>query len=157
MEKELRATVGGVTHETRGLVPRRPRVGVSIMSAKKVAPVLWFVLLAGPLPLQAVDPVDRLAGQWVGTYQGNKPLSITFGPDNHVTLVAGGQVEKGTYKVDFTRNPPHLDLDWRQGRAGGRLRTIVEVLNGRLWLEDNAPGNPRPAKFSKDALVLRRK
>src|SRR5690348_1234427 len=115
---------------------------------------VWIALLAWPASLSAADPAARLVGEWVATYQGNKPISITFGADGRVTLRTGGREEKGTYKVDFTKSPPHLDLDWRPGRAGGVLKTVVEFLDdGRLRLEDNAPGNARPAGFSKHSLI----
>jgi hypothetical protein len=50
-----------------------------------------------------------------------------------------------------------LDLDWRPGRPGGKVLTILEFLDGgQIRIEDNYD-KPRPAKFSKDSLVLKKK
>ena len=85
-----------------------------------------LVVLGGPAAFRAADEKNkgadeekRLLGEWVGTYQGGKAISLTFGPQNKVTLRTGAGVEKGTYTIDLTKKPAHLDLDWRPGRPGG--------------------------------------
>ena len=123
-----------------------------------------LVLLCGPAAFRAADEKNkgadaekRLLGEWVGTYQGGKAISLTFGPQNKVTLRTGAGVEKGTYTIDLTKKPAHLDLDWRPGRPGGKVLTILEFLDGgQIRIEDNYD-KPRPAKFSKDSLVLKKK
>ena len=123
-----------------------------------------LVVLGGPAAFRAADEKNkgadeekRLLGEWVGTYQGGKAISLTFGPQNKVTLRTGNGVEKGIYAVDLTKRPAHLDLDWRPGRPGGKVLTILEFLDGgQIRIEDNYD-KPRPAKFSKDSLVLKKK
>src|SRR5437660_207734 len=117
-----------------------------------------LALLGVPAPLGAADEEKRLLGEWVGTFRPNETISLTFGPMNTVTLRFADGVEKGTYRLDPTRKPAHLDLHGRPGRPRGGIRTIVQFLPGdRLRIEDNAPGNPRPAKFSEHSLVLKKK
>ena len=117
-----------------------------------------LALLGAPAPLRAADEEKRILGEWVGTFRPNETISLTFGPVNRVTLRFADGVEKGTYALDLTRKPPHLDLHGRPGRPQGGIRTIVEFLPGdRLRIEDNAPGNPRPARFSEHSLVLKKK
>jgi len=127
-----------------------------------------LALLCGPAAFRAADEKStgadeekRLLGEWAGTYLGDKPISVTFGPKNKVTLRAGGHVEEGTYTVDQTKKPAHLDLDWRPGRPGGKMLTILEFLDGdRIRIEDNYTGpiedKRRPAKFSENSLVLKK-
>jgi uncharacterized protein (TIGR03067 family) len=123
-----------------------------------------LVLLCGPAAFWAADEKNkgadeekRLLGEWVGTYQGGKAISLTFGPQNKVRLRTGVGVEEGTYTVDLTKKPAHLDLDWRPGRPGGKMLTILEFLDGdQIRIEDNY-AKPRPAKFSEHSLVLKKK
>ena len=127
-----------------------------------------LVLLCGAAAFRAADEKStgsdeekRLLGEWAGTYLGDKPISVTFGPKNKVTLRAGGHVEEGTYTVDLTKKPAHLDLDWRPGRPGGKMLTILEFVDGdRIRIEDNYTGpfedKRRPAKFSENSLVLKK-
>jgi uncharacterized protein (TIGR03067 family) len=123
-----------------------------------------LVLMCGPAAFWAADEKKkgadeekRLLGEWVGTYQGGKAISLTFGPKNKVTLRTGVGVEEGTYTVDLTKKPAHLDLDWRPGRPGGKVLTILEFLGGdQIRIEDNYD-KPRPAKFSEHSLVLKKK
>ena len=123
-----------------------------------------LALLCGPAAFWAADEKNkgadaekRLLGEWVGTYQGGKAISLTFGPQNKVTLRTGAGVEKGTYTIDLTKKPAHLDLDWRPGRPGGKMLTILEFLDGdQIRIEDNY-AKPRPAKFSEHSLVLKKK
>ena len=123
-----------------------------------------LALLFGPAAFRAADEKNkgadkekRLLGEWVGTYQGGKPISLTFGPKNKVTLRTSVGVEEGTYTVDLTKKPAHLDLDWRPGRPGGKVPTILEFLKGdRIRIEDNFD-KPRPAKFSEHSLVLKKR
>ena len=65
-------------------------------------------------------------------------------------------MEEGTYTVDLTKKPAHLDLDWRPGRPGGKMLTILEFLDGdQIRIEDNYD-KPRPTKFS-DSLILKKR
>ena len=99
----------------------------------------------------------RLLGEWVGTYQGGKAISLTFGAQNKVTLRTGAGGEKGTYTVDLTKQPAHLNLDWRPGRPGRKVLTILEFLDGdQIRIEDNYD-KPRPATFSEHSLVLKKR
>ena len=128
-----------------------------------------LALLGGPAAFRAADEKNKAAdkekqllGEWVGTYAGGKPISVTFEPKNQVTLRTRAGVEKGTYTVDLTKQPASLDLDWRPGRPGGKMLTILEFLDGdRIRIEDNYTGpfedKPRPAKFSEHSLVLKKK
>src|SRR5262245_55650737 len=52
-----------------------------------------LVLLCGSAAFRAADEKNkgageekRLLGEWVGTYQGGKAISLTFGPKKKVTL-----------------------------------------------------------------------
>jgi uncharacterized protein (TIGR03067 family) len=133
-----------------------------------VSTAATLTVLAGPASFRAdgaekptdMDRQKQLLGEWVGTYQGGKPISLTFGPENKAALLTKDGVEQGTYTLDLTKQPAHLDLDWRAGRPGGRgakLLTIVEFLDGdRIRVEDNATG-PRPSKFSENSIVLKKK
>jgi hypothetical protein len=120
-----------------------------------------LALLCGLVAFRAADEKGkgageekRLLGEWAGTYQGGKPISLTFGPKNQVTLRTAAAEEEGTYTVDLSKKPAHLDLDWR---PGGKVLTILEFLDGdRIRIEDNY-NKPRPAKFSEQSLVLKKR
>ena len=125
-------------------------------------PSALFALLLLAATMVAADPPPaggekRLVGEWAGTSgPDGKALILTFGPGNKVTLRVGEDTTEGNYTADFTKQPAHLDLDWRPGRVTGKVRTIVGLLDGgRLRVEDNA-GGPRPAEFSDNSLVLKK-
>jgi len=108
--------------------------------------------------MHSTEAVARsLRGEWIGTFGPDQTLLLTFGPDNKVTLRVDKDVDVGTYSVNWSRQPAHLDLDWRPGRAGGKMLTIVEFLDAsHIRIEDNF-GKPRPTRFSDVSLLFKKK
>jgi hypothetical protein len=97
--------------------------------------------------------VERLHGNWEGADAVGKPAVLTFGPSNTVRLRVGPDMNEGTYAVDWSKSPAHLDIDWGKW---GRVETLVEVAGGTLRMEDNAPGAARPTAFSDRAVSFAR-
>jgi uncharacterized protein (TIGR03067 family) len=96
--------------------------------------------------------VQKLQGTWVGTNDG-EAITLTFGPKNMIKIRVGTDTGEGTYSVDWSETPAHLDIDW--GKLG-KVKTIVELKENTLRLENVDPGEERPKKFTGRATSLKR-
>jgi uncharacterized protein (TIGR03067 family) len=93
---------------------------------------------------------DKLHGTWVNKADG---VTVTFGPGNAVKLWTEDDAAEGTYTVDWSKSPAHLDI---VEAKGGKVETIVEVTGDTLKIEDGRPGDPRPAAFTIRAKTFQR-
>jgi RNA polymerase sigma factor (sigma-70 family) len=99
----------------------------------------------------------KLHGEWVGKndHQGN--ISLFFGPSNAIQrIVENGQDETGTYFVDWTKNPHHLDVKWGNRTV---VQTIMEfVPEGKLRIEAGGGHEAaRPKGFTDESVILTKK
>jgi uncharacterized protein (TIGR03067 family) len=97
-----------------------------------------------------------LGGKEIPVPEG-KGFSIKFAAGGKVTVDTGGKVEEGTYKVDDTKKPRHLDLTMKKGDKQETMKAIYEI-NGKD-LKIAFPGNfkedsPRPTAFDEQAAVM---
>jgi RNA polymerase sigma factor (sigma-70 family) len=117
------------------------------------------------LPKTTPDEI-LLHGEWDGQFADNRCYTVVFGPGDSLELLAeNGENQKGTYSVDWTKTPLHMDGQWneprRADRQGRTWRTIIEFSNiDELRLQiggvSNDGSSPRPAAFDMNAIVLTR-
>jgi hypothetical protein len=115
-------------------------------------------------PILKSNGDDLLQGKWEGEYQFRGTPSFTV----HVlyTFLSKGQLKvrdnyldfEGSYWVDFSTNPAHLDL-FEKGEYINlefHREAILEfVENDVIRLEHSSFGG-RPSQFGKNAIILRR-
>jgi RNA polymerase sigma factor (sigma-70 family) len=111
-------------------------------------------------PLQAGDRLflqdkSRLHGEWFGRDNDNGKFSLIFGPNDSIRRITeSGHDARGTYSVDWSKKPHHLDVKW------GKLptsQTIMEFIqDGQLRIECGG-GTTRPSAFTDELMVLARK
>ncbi len=93
-----------------------------------------------------------LNGTWIGRAASGDWVEMTFTPKGGVLIFVGAEQSRGTYFADLTRTPSPLSLAWI---TGDRIETICQLMDANhLRLQNNNPGDPRPAAFSAEALNL---
>ena len=108
---------------------------------------------------------QKLHGEWIDNENGK--ISLIFGPDKAVRLIrengfAGFGPYKenaGTFSVDWTKNPYHLDLNLVVENVKlPAMRTImVFIESGKLRIEAGGGDEARPKAFTDKAVVLTKK
>jgi RNA polymerase sigma factor (sigma-70 family) len=133
----------------------------------------------GPKPVPVRPDDAPLRGEWIGKDRDGVRLSLIFAPKNAIRVITeSGRDKHGTYSVDWHRKPYHLDVTWEGSSTAGKavvptpdgpvafsrtysasttVRTIMELTDGRLRIEDVDPSGERPQKFTASALVLTKK
>ncbi len=104
---------------------------------------------------QSVTPAELLIGNWQGgdsTTNGD----ITFGSDGRVTMHQGNSIQQGSYTVDFSFNPAHIDFHWDSG-IQSNAQTIIEFIDDNTIRIENitVPDESRPTAFSKFITLTR--
>lgn len=102
----------------------------------------------------------KLHGEWVGKHAQIGDIILFFGANHSVHRLAesghefNGQSE-GTYALDWSKNPHHLDIKWGKGPVS---QTIMEfVRGGKLRIEDGGLDEGRPKVFTDEAVVFTKK
>jgi uncharacterized protein (TIGR03067 family) len=113
---------------------------------------LMVAVVFASLAIGGDSGAEKLHGTWVGKFEG-KSITMVFGPKNVVKIRIETDTEEGTFSVDWSKNPGHLDIDWgKQGKA----KTIIELKDDKLKFEDVVPDKDRPKMFTKKAFSLKR-
>jgi hypothetical protein len=108
---------------------------------------------------KATEPdEEKLDGEWMGRVDG-VAITLVFGPKDSVLLITGdGSWARGSYSVDFKKQPHLLSLHWKQpvGKLKTeRVQTILQLEeDGRLRIEAPSQDEPRPGKLTAKAVVL---
>lgn len=109
--------------------------------------------------VSADDKKDPTAGKWVieSVTRNGKAVDALKGAvrvhtDGSYTLTpaAGSKAEPsgGTYKIDATKTPMHIDTSAKGGTFDGKtLQGIVKVDGDTLTIAYAAPGKDRPTTF----------
>jgi RNA polymerase sigma factor (sigma-70 family) len=101
---------------------------------------------------------ERLQGEWTARIE-DVNISIFFGPGNSIRRVTEGRFtgadDTGTYSVDWSRNPHHLDVRWGSLPAGQTIMEFTE--SGSLRIQVGGDGETRPRAFSDETWVLTKK
>jgi hypothetical protein len=96
-----------------------------------------------------------IVGTWTGKTHEGYDVVLTFTAHGTLKAAVDDDAGEGTYQVDFSKKPPHLDIDWG---SRGKVETILQLLDEKqLRVENSDPGEDRPETFTKAALVLTRK
>lgn len=100
-------------------------------------------------------PNERsIVGKWMGKNDDGQDITLTFTAQGTVKIAVDDDAGEGTYQVDFSKKPPHLDIDWG---SRGKVNSILQLLDeGRLRLEQSDPGDTRPQSFTDAAVLLTR-
>jgi RNA polymerase sigma factor (sigma-70 family) len=98
---------------------------------------------------------QKLHGEWIDDENGK--ISLTFGPDNAFRLIRETGFEcKGTYFVDWSKKPHHLDL--KLDSHAPAMQTIIEFVEpGKIRIEAGEVDRTRPKVFTDETFVLTRK
>jgi len=137
---------------------------------------LVFVITCFLLPLTAnaddlnSSPQDKLVGTWVVPADEDNRSALTFNADGTFELVATdpeapqrviGQAS-GTYKVDFTVSPAHLDLDARirkpkhEEPVKRTFEMIIQMIDTNRFRISSVGLPERPKAFGKQSHVMQR-
>ena len=93
-----------------------------------------------------------IIGTWMGKNDDSQYITLTFAAHGTVKLAVDDDTGEGTYQVDFSKKPPHLDIDWG---SIGKVKSILQLLDERrLRVENSDPGGTRPESFTEAAVVL---
>ena len=105
--------------------------------------------------LTACSPAKEpqwIVGTWRGQFNGYN-VRMNFGEDGAFAMYTQGALVNGTYTLDTSVAPNALDIQVNDAEL---ITTIVEKTGADTFrLEDNLPGQPRPAAFS-DYVVFTR-
>lgn len=123
------------------------------MSLTNSAFTLALAVLSASIAAGGDGGAEKLHGNWVGKAHG-RTFTLTFGPKNVVKIrVDEDTAGEGTYSVDWSKRPAHLDIDW--GKQG-KVKTIIQLADDNLKIENAEPGKERPKTFTKGAMTLKR-
>jgi hypothetical protein len=121
--------------------------------AKYVASLI-LTLLTASFSLAAED---KLCGEWVAK-EDDVDIRVIFAPDKTVRSVAKDGTMSGTYSVDYSKKPCHLDICWTIDGERLNVQAILEfVSNDEIRIA--TPGlsdQPRPKDFTGKVGILRR-
>ena len=96
--------------------------------------------------------------QWIAHEHGN--FSLIFGPGNTVRRITEtDQIrhdDTGTYSVDWSKNPHHLDLKLNVGNVKSPAKMIMEFGEPGILRIEMGSGEARPKDFTDEAIVLTR-
>jgi hypothetical protein len=120
------------------------------MSLNKYWLALAIVVLSVAVAAGGDAGAEKLHGTWIG--KNGDPITLTFGSKNVVKGRVGKDTGAGTYSVDWNKKPAHLDIDW--GKQG-TVRTIIELTDDDLNIENVDPGKDRPKMFTDKAVTLK--
>lgn len=102
-------------------------------------------LLAALMGCVAKPKGPWIAGSWRGNYNGDNVL-MHFGEAGEFSMIIRGGLTQGTYTIDTSLTPNHLDL---QMGTADLVTTIVRLeADGTLTMENNLPSVERPTFFS---------
>jgi hypothetical protein len=120
-----------------------------------------LVLLAGcaaSLGGSPDTPPNPLTGTWKGTDQLGQTMELTLHEDGRMALQISGARgnfrKRGTYAVDLSHDPPHLDITLNDRPT---IHTVCKITDGRrLTFENVNSCESRPRDFSSRQVVLQR-
>jgi uncharacterized protein (TIGR03067 family) len=101
---------------------------------------------------------DVIQGTWLpvsGEKEGKqapedelKEVKVTFAPDGKLKVNAKGKDMEGTYKLDPSKKPRHIDLTVDEGGKELSLKGIYELKKDSLKVCVAEPGGERPTEFA---------
>ncbi len=101
---------------------------------------------------------EKLHGAWIDHEHGN--FSLIFGPGNTVRQITETDQlrhdDTGTYSVDWSKNPHHLDLKLNVGNVKSPAKMIMEFGEPGILRIEMGSGEARPKDFTDEAIVLTR-
>jgi uncharacterized protein (TIGR03067 family) len=111
-----------------------------------------------PISVQQVktEKTGKLEGHWIvvsGTIDGDeqdlKGAKVTIAKGMFTLVEQSGEVQKGTYKVDASKKPGHIDMTPTEGRQKDEVFKGIFLFEGnRLTICLASPGNDRPTEAS---------
>jgi RNA polymerase sigma factor (sigma-70 family) len=102
---------------------------------------------------------DKLHGEWIASENENGNFGLIFGPGKTVRRIMESALNRredtGTYSVDWSKNPHHLDLKLNVKMPA--KQTIMEFVEpGKLRIEIGGGDEARPKAFTDETIVLTR-
>jgi len=119
--------------------------------------VSGLVLAAdNPKDNEAKKELEALQGTWQLEYAEDEGLALPdqfvkyiFKGDGYSIKSKGQEKETGTFKLDTTTKPRHMDFTITSGSDKGKSLLGIYGLDGAiLWVCMAAPGAPRPTEFN---------
>ncbi len=125
---------------------------------KRLSVVACLAFVAGCGSASAPESTPDIIGVWRGTDQVGQIMECTFNPQGRLTVKISGANgsfnKRGTYKVDLSQDPAHLDikLDDRE-----EIHTILDHIDDKhLAFENINSSEERPTKFGDRKIVFKR-
>jgi len=107
-------------------------------------------------------------GEWETEIHAG-PRSVTWG-GSYIFLESGyikfvqinlgkpKSVDVGRYRIDDSKDPIQIDIDWENGKSEVGIIRFVGAEKGFMEMELTTPGNnERPTSFGKDTMLLTKK
>ncbi len=105
---------------------------------------------------------QKLQGKWIitsGVIDGNvlaknqlKGNTLVFDKDKYSYTTGQGEKGSGTFKLDTSKKPKHLDTVPADGPIQGQtVEQIYEIDGDNLKICIALPGTPRPTEFKSEA------
>lgn len=97
-------------------------------------------------------------GSWQGKDQFGQTMTLTFESNGQLKLHVQGRrrefSSKGTWKIDTTKSPAHLEIDMRNRMP---IRTICKLDKNRFVFENINSSDRRPRGFGSRRIIMTRK
>ena len=89
-------------------------------------------------------------GTWESAFKGKK-ITMKLNDDGTMELGEGDKTMKGTYKVDLSVSPHHIDLTF-----GKRAKLSIFKFIDKNTIKMDEPSTKRAQDFGKDAIDFKR-
>lgn len=108
----------------------------------------------GQKPGEQVEQKDPLHGTWVGKSLFGEDMKLVFSPGGRIAVHNGNHVNEGTYKVDYSFNPAHIDIELSDRP---KLASIIQFLDANtIAYELVNSSDGRPASFGQGRVTFQR-
>lgn len=93
---------------------------------------------------------NSIVGTWQSSFKGSK-ITMKLNADGTMELGEGDELIKGTYKVDLSVTPHHIDLSFENEKQ----MSIFKFLD-KDTIKMDEPSSKRAQDFGKDAIDFKR-
>lgn len=123
---------------------------------KKILSIFLLFLLFAVSAFSQISSTKDLIGKWTGTTVG-KTGSLEFLDSTNVNvLFPDGTFFKGTYYIDFTKNPVWIDIINIKGNQKATLEGLIKFIDKTTfrWMITHSGARPKDFTPNKNTSTL---